>query len=49
MILAEFHNRRAITLVDATVERPGDKRARSVPVLRVQFASIASWWMGREP
>jgi hypothetical protein len=48
MLQTEFSSRHAITLVNATIERSGDKRAKAVPVLRVQFGSIASWWMGRE-
>jgi len=48
LILATFADRSAITIRNATVERHGVQQARRVPVMRVQFSAVASWWAGNE-
>jgi hypothetical protein len=48
MTLATFADRSAITIRDATIEREGAKKQRQVPMMRVQFSAVASWWVGND-
>jgi hypothetical protein len=45
MILATFAERSAITIRNATIERDGAKKPRHVPIMRVQFSAVTSWWV----
>lgn len=46
-ILATFMSRSALSLRNAVIERKDAKRPLRVTLIRVQFNSVAAWWVGQ--